>query len=73
MQMHWRGPTRGNGIPVDNQSQHLIDLTSSCQVMLSCQLHENVVQGHLVTLGTRAKNQMEQQYCMLLALIGVYG
>ena len=43
------------------------------QVMLSCKSHENVVQGHLVTLGPGVKNQVEQQDCMSLALPSVYG
>ena len=73
MQTQWRGPTRGNGMPGDQQSRRLIDLTSSFQVMLSYKLHENVIQGHLVTLGPGEKNQMEQQDCMSLALISVYG
>ena len=41
--------------------------------MSSCKSHENVVQGHLVTLGPGEKNQMKQQDFMSLAPIGVYG
>ena len=48
-------------------------MTSGFRVMLSCKSHENVVQGHLVTLDPRAKNQTEQKECMSLDLIGVYG
>ena len=57
----------------DQRSRRLIDPTSGCRVILSCKSHENVVQGHLVTLGPRVKNQMKQQYCMLLAPKIVYG
>ena len=73
MQTWWRGPTRGNGMLGDQQSRRLVDSTSSFQVMSSCKSHENVIQGHLVTLGPGAKNQTEQQGCMPLALAGVYG
>ena len=73
MKTHWGGPSRGNGMLGDQQSRRLIDSTSGCRVMLSCKSHENVVQGHLVTLGPGAKNQTEQQYCMSLAPTGVYG
>ena len=73
MQTWWRGASRGNGMPRGQQSLWLIDPTSGCRVMSSCKSHENVIQGHLVTLGLRAKNQMEQKDCMTLDLIGVYG
>ena len=73
MQTWWRGTTRGNGIPGDQRSRQIIDMTSSCQVMSSCKSHENVVQGHLVTLGPGAKNKMEQQDCMPLDLTIMYG
>ena len=72
MQTRWRGPTRGNGMPGDQRSQHLIDPTFGCRVIPSCESHENFIQGHLVTLGPGLKNQMEQQDCMLLAPISVY-
>ena len=32
-----------------------------------------MVQGHLVTFGPRAKNQMEEHDCMSFTLVGVYG
>ena len=67
MQTWWRGPSRGNGMPWDPRIQCLVDPTSDCWVMSSCKSHENVFQGHLVTLSLGAKNQMEQQDCMLLA------
>ena len=73
MQTWWRGPYRGNGIPGDQQIRELIDLTSGFQVMLSFKLHENVVHGHLVTLGPGAKKQTKQQDCMSLAPTSVYG
>ena len=73
MNTWWRGPTRGNGMLGDQQSRRLVDSTSDCRVMLSCKSHENVVHGHLVTLGSRAKSQTEQQDCMSLAMTGVYG
>ena len=41
--------------------------------MSSWKSPQNVVQGHLVTFGPRAKKQMEQHNCMSLAPIGVYG
>ena len=41
--------------------------------MLSWKSHENDIQGHFVNLGPGAKNQMEQQDCMLLAMECVYG
>ena len=53
MQTWWRGPSRGNGMPGDQRIQRIIDPTSGCWVMSSCKSHENVVQGHLVTLGPR--------------------
>ena len=73
MQTQWRVPTRGNGMPGYQQSQQLIDPTSGFLFMSSCKSHENVIQGHLVTLGPGTKNQTEQQHCMLLALTSVYG
>ena len=73
MKTWWRGPTRGNCMQGDQRSRCLVDPSSSCRVMSSCKSHENVVQGHLVTLGPGVKNQMEQQEWMSLALIGVYG
>ena len=73
MQTWWIGPNRGNGMPGDQQSRRLVDLTSGFRVMSSCKSHENVVQGHLVTPNPRAKNQMEQQDFMSLALTSVYG
>ena len=72
MQTQWRGPTRGIGMPGYQQSRRIINLTSDFLFMSSCKSHENVVQGHLVTLGPGEKDQMEQQYFTLLALIGVY-
>ena len=41
--------------------------------MSSWKLHENVVQGHLVTLDLGVKKQTEQQDFIPLDLIGVYG
>ena len=41
--------------------------------MSSCKSHENVIQGHLVTLDPKVKNQTEQQDFMSLASITVYG
>ena len=73
MQTWWIGPTRCNGMLGYQWSQRLIDPTSNCQVMSSWKSHENVVQGHLVTLSMGAEKKMEQQDCMLLALTGVYG
>ena len=73
MQTQWRGPPRGNGMRGDQRTRWLIDPISGFRVMSSCKLHENVVQGHLVTLGLGVKNQTEQQDCMSLALTGVYG
>ena len=73
MKTRWRGPSRGNGILGDQRSRQLIDPTSGFRVMSSWKSHENVVQGHLVTLGPGEKDQTEQQDCMLLAPIGVYG
>ena len=40
--------------------------------MSSSNSHENVVQGHLVTLGVGEKKQIEKQDCMLLSLKSVY-
>ena len=73
MQTRWREPSRGNGILGYQRSQRLIESTSGCQVMSSYKSHENVVQGHLVILSLGAKKQMEQQDCMPLALMSVYG
>ena len=67
MKTQWRGPTRGNGMLGDQRSLRIVDLTYGCHVMSSFKLHENVVQGHLVTLGPGANNQMEQQDCMPLS------
>ena len=72
MKMWWRGPIRGNGMLGYQWHQWLIDPTIGFWFMSSCKSHENVIQGHLVTLGPGAKNQMEQQDCMSLALIGVH-
>ena len=41
--------------------------------MSSWKSHENVVQGHLVTLGSRLKKEKEQKDCMPLAPISMYG
>ena len=60
-------------MPGDQWSQLLIDLTFGFRVLSSWKSHENVVQGHLLTLGLGAKNQTEHQYYMSLALTGVYG
>ena len=68
-----RGPPRGNGMPRDQWSRRFIDLTSGCRVMSICRSHENIVQGHLVTLGPGAKNQTEQRDCMSSAPASVYG
>ena len=57
----------------DQWSRQLVDSTSSLQFLSSCKSHENVVQGHLVTLSPGAKIQMEKQDCMSLDLRGVYG
>ena len=73
MKRWWRGPSSGNGMSGDQQSRWLMDPISGCRVMSSCKLHENVVQGHLVTLGLGEKNQTEQQDCTSLAPTGVYG
>ena len=73
MKTWWIGPPRGNGMPRDQWSRRLIDPTSGCRVMSSWKSHENVIQGHLVTLGPRAKKQTEEQYCIPLALTSVYG
>ena len=73
MKTWWRGPTRGNGILGDQRIRRIIDPTSSCRVMSSWKSHEDVVHGHLVTLDSGVKKQTEQQDCMSLALIGVYG
>ena len=73
MKTWWRGPFRGNGMLRDERSRRIFDLISGCQVMSICKLHENVIQGHLVTLGLGAKNQTEQQDCMLLAPTSVCG
>ena len=55
------------------RSQQLVDPTYGFRAMSSCKSHENVAQGHLVTLDPRAKIQTKQQYCISLAPIGVYG
>ena len=73
MQKWWRGPSRGNGMLGDQGSRWLIDLTFGCRVMSSCKSHENVIQGHFVTLGPEVKKQTEQQDCMPLDLTSVYG
>ena len=72
MKMWWRGPTRGNGMPIYQGSRWLIDPTYVFRVMSSCKLHENVDQGHLVTLGLGEKNQTEHQDCMPLPPTSVY-
>ena len=54
-------------MPGDQQSRWLVNPTYGCRVMSSCKSHENVVQGHLVTLGSGVKNQTEQKNYMSLA------
>ena len=73
MQTWWRGSSRGNGMLGDQQSQRIVDPTFGFRVMSIWKLHENVVQGHLVTLSPRVKNQMKQQDYMSLSSTGVYG
>ena len=47
--------TRGNHMTRDQRSWRFVDPTSGFQVMSSSKSHENVVQGHFMSLGPRAK------------------
>ena len=73
MKTWWRVPPSCIVMPRDEHVWWFIYSTTGFRLMSSWKSSQNVVQGHFVTFGLGAKNQMEQHNCMSLAPICVYG